>query len=79
MAADLSQITNAVTNATTVEASAQALIEGFSARLTAAVDEALANGATADQLAPVNDLATALSTESDALQAAITANTPPTP
>lgn len=79
MPADLNGITNAVTKATTVEASAQALIEGFAARLQTAVDAAVANGATADQLQPVSDLATALDTESDALQAAVTANTPAPP
>jgi Fe-S cluster assembly scaffold protein SufB len=76
MPADLSGITNAVTKATSIEASAQALIEGFAARLQSAVDAATANGATAEQLAPVSDLATALDTESDALQAAVSANTP---
>ena len=79
MPADLSGITNAVTKATSVEASAQALIEGFAARLQTAVDAAIANGATADELAPVKDLATALDTESDALAAAVQANTPAAP
>ncbi len=76
MAADLSGITNAVTKATTVETSAQALIEGFAARLQSAVDAAVANGATAEQLAPVSELSVALDTESDALAAAVQANTP---
>ena len=79
MAADLSGITNAVTKATTVEASAQALIEGFQARLDAAVTAAIANGATDAELQPVKDLSAALDTESDALAAAVTANTPAAP
>jgi hypothetical protein len=72
----LDQLTATVTRATTVETSAAELINGFSARLQAAVDAALANGATAAELAPVSDLATALDTESDALAAAVAANTP---
>jgi len=76
MAADLSGITNAVTKATTVEASAQALIEGFQGRLDAAVAAAISNGATAEELKPVSDLSAALDAESDALAAAVTANTP---
>ena len=79
MAADLSAITNAVTRARTVEASAEALINGFSQRLADAVAAAIENGATAEQLAPVNDLAVALETESSALQEAVTANTPSAP
>jgi len=76
MPADLSALESAVTNATTVEASAAALINGFAARITAAVDAAIANGATAAQLAPIVAEADALTQQSSALQDAITANTP---
>lgn len=65
-----------VTAATTVEDSATTLITGFAARMQAAVDAALANGATAAELAPVQAEVTALKTSSDALAAAVTANTP---
>ena len=65
-----------ITKATTVEQSAEALIGGISARIADAVNAAIGNGATADQLKPVSDLGTALDAESDKLQAAVTANTP---
>lgn len=73
----LADVTTKVTKATTVEASAEALINGFQGRLQAAVDAAIANGATAEELVPVSDLVNALDTESDALAAAVAANTSP--
>jgi len=42
----------------------------------AAIDKALENGATAEQLAPVQEEVTALNTSSDDLSAAVTENTP---
>ncbi len=72
----IAALTAQVTKATTVEKSAQTLIEGISTRIADAVAAAIANGATADQLKPVADLGTALDAESDALQTAVTANTP---
>ena len=66
----------AVTRATTVEASAVALINGISARIQTAVDAAVANGATAAELAPVQAEIDALSTSAQALSDAVTANTP---
>lgn len=72
----IATLTAQVNKAKTVELSAQTLIEGIKARIEAAVSEALAAGATAEQLQPLSDLGTALDTESDALQTAITANTP---
>lgn len=65
-----------IQKATTVEASADALIRGISQRIADAVQAALANGATAEELKPVSDLGTALDAQSDTLQADITANTP---
>ena len=62
-----------------VEASAVALINGFAARQQVAVDAAIANGATAEQLAPVQAEIDAMKASSDALAAAITANTPAAP
>ena len=64
---------------TAVEASAVTLINGIAARIQAAVDAALANGATAEQLKPVADEVAALKASSDALSAAVTANTPAAP
>ncbi len=63
----------------TVEASALALINGITARIESAVSTAIAGGATAAQLAPITDEVTALKASSDALSAAITANTPAAP
>lgn len=76
-AASLADLTAQVTKATTVETSAQALIDGFGAKLQAAIDAALANGATGAELQPLKDLGTALDTESDALAASVAANTTP--
>lgn len=75
----IAALTAAVNKATTVEKSAEALINGFGDRLTAAVNEALANGATPEELQPLTDLGTALDAESDALAAAVQANTPAAP
>lgn len=72
----IAALTAQVNKATTVEKSAQTLIEGIKARIDAAVAAAIANGATAEQLQPLSDLGTSLDTESDALQAAVVANTP---
>lgn len=71
----LDQLTAQVTNATTVEDSAITFINGIQAQIDAAVAAALANGATAEQLQPVSDLSTAMQAKSDALTAAIIANT----
>ena len=61
---------------TTVDASATAFIQGVPALIQAAVDKVIANGgATAADLQPLVDLGTALKAQSDALAAAITANT----
>jgi hypothetical protein len=68
-----------VAASTGVEASAIDLINGIAARIQAAVDEALAGGATAAQLAPVQDEVTAMKASADALSAAIVANTPGAP
>jgi hypothetical protein len=72
----LADLAATVAQATSVEDSAAALIGGFAARLQAAVDAAIANGATADELKPVSDEVAALKASSDALAAAVSANTP---
>jgi len=74
----LTDLTNEITNATTVEDGAITFINGVPGLIADAVAKALANGATADELKPVSDLGTELQAKSDALQAAITANTTPT-
>lgn len=65
----------AVEHNTAVVSSAVALINGIAARIQAAVDAALANGATAAELQPVTDEVTALNASADALAAAVQANT----
>lgn len=72
---EIAALTIQVTRATTVEKSAETLIGGFQQRLTDAIAAATANGATAEELQPLSDLGAALDAESDALQAAIAANT----
>lgn len=54
--------------------SAVTFINGVAARIEAAVQAALANGATAAELAPVTDEVTALKAASDSLANAIAAN-----
>lgn len=60
---------------TSVEGSAKVLIDGFSTRLQAAVDAALANGATEAELAPVQAEVDALNVSSTELAASVAANT----
>lgn len=54
--------------------SATDLINGFKAKLDAAVAAALANGATAEELAPLTDLSAQISVDADELAAAVAAN-----
>jgi len=72
----LDDLAAAVTRATTVEASATALISGFAARLQTAVAAAIANGATAEELAPIQAEVDALTASASALSDAVAANTP---
>ena len=71
----LDELKTAVSNATTVMASAETLIKGFATRLQEAVDVAIVNGATKEQLEPVIAEVSALNTSSSELANAITANT----
>ena len=64
---------------TAVEASAVIALNGVAARIQAAVDAALANGATAEELAPVQAEVDALNASAVALAAAVAANTPADP
>ena len=68
-----------VTATNTVIGSATQLINGIADRIQAAVDAAVAGGATAADLAPVTDEVNALKAASDALAAAVQANTPAAP
>lgn len=75
----IDDLTAQVTANTTVVESAITLINGIQARIDTAVQAAIGNGATAEQLAPLADLSTALKNEDDKLAAAITTNTPAAP
>lgn len=75
----IDQLTQQVNNAIGVEQSAITLINGIAQRIQDAINQALENGATAEQLQPVSDLSNQMQAESDALAAAIQANTPPPP
>lgn len=72
----LDDLASAVTKATDAEDAATLLINGIAARVQAAVDKALINGATEEQLKPVQAEVDSLNTKSDALAAAVVANTP---
>jgi hypothetical protein len=59
-----------------VDQSAIALLNGIVARIEAAVAAALAGGATSAQVAEMKALATSLGEDTNALAAAVEANTP---
>lgn len=63
----------------TVEDAVQAFVEGVPGMIRTAVAEAVANGATPEQLAALNDLASRIGAEADDLSAAVLANTPAEP
>jgi hypothetical protein len=72
----LTQLDAQVTAAVTVMASATALIKGIGARVQAAIDAALKNGATEAELAPVQAEVDALAASSNDLALAVSENTP---
>ena len=73
-------LTTEIVETVGVVQSATVLINGFGAKLDAAVAAAVANGATEAELAPLTDLSAALDSETNALAAAVAANSPaPTP
>ena len=83
MSVELDNLTAKVTANTAVDQSALTLIQGITARIDAAIAAAQANGATPEVLAKLVALSTELGSSSDALAAAVAANTPadvpPTP
>lgn len=72
----LADLEREINEAKSVMESATVLINGFQARLDAAVQSALDSGATAAQLEPFTSLSQELSNNTDALSAAVVANTP---
>jgi hypothetical protein len=79
MAYDVTPIVDAMTQTNTVIDAAIVFIDSVPTLVSDAVSLALANGATAEQLAPVSDAAAALNAKRDALIAALAANTPNPP
>jgi hypothetical protein len=75
----LDALTAQVTATTTVEQSALTFINGEAARIQAAVNAALAGGATAADLAPVQAEIDAMKASAASISAAIVANTPAAP
>lgn len=71
----LAELAAQVTVNTDVEASATQALNGVADRIQAAVDAALENGATAEELQPVTDEVTALRDSANNLAAAVAANT----
>ncbi len=69
----LDNLAAAVTKIEGVADSAIALINGIAARIQAAVDAAIAGGASASDLAPVQAEVDGLNAKADALAAAVTA------
>lgn len=72
----LAELTAEVARDTDVKNSAITALNGIASRIEAAVTLALENGATAEQLLPVTDEVAAMRGSSDALAAAVAANTP---
>ena len=71
----LDNLATAVTKIEGVADSAIALINGIAARIQAAVDAAIAGGASAADLAPVQAEVDGLNAKADTLSAAVAANT----
>jgi hypothetical protein len=70
----LSALTTQVTSTVGVIKSATVLINGIQAKIDAGIAAALANGATAEELAPLQLVADELAAETSALSAAVAAN-----
>lgn len=75
----LQQLKDQIAANTQVEASAALLINGIAGRIQSAVDAAIENGASAEDLAPVTEEIAALQQSATALSSAVTANTPAAP
>ena len=77
--ADLQPLIDEITADGSIIDGATTFIQGVPALIQAGIDAALAGGATAAQLAPVQAVADAVSAKAQALQAAILAGTPNPP
>jgi hypothetical protein len=70
----LSDLDAAVAKARGAMASATTLINGIAARIQAAIDKAVVNGATEAELAPVQAEVDGLNTDADSLATSVAAN-----
>lgn len=70
----LADLVSSVTAARGAMQSGTTLINGFKAKLDAAVAASIANGATPEELAPLTELSAATSADASALAAAVAAN-----
>lgn len=75
----LAALTAQVQANTDVVQSAVTLVQGFAAQIEAAVQAALAAGASPEELKAVTDAVAAIKADDDALAAAVAANTQPPP
>lgn len=73
---DLQALLDETTDVESVLDSATTFITGVPALIDAAVQKAVGNGATEEQLKPLSQLSADLKTKADAVKAAIAANTP---
>lgn len=73
---NIAELRTEVANNTTIAKSAVALLKGIPALIDAAVQKALAAGATEEELAALKDLSTSLKQNDTDLAAAIAENTP---
>jgi len=74
---DIAALTTAVSDENTVIDSAIALINGIQAQIQAAVQAALAQGATPEELQAITDAVNSIGAKKQALADAVAANTPP--
>ncbi len=70
----LGELSQTVSDTIGVMKSATALINGFAARLKQAIADAIANGATEEEIKPLADLETALEAEEGSLAQAVADN-----
>jgi ABC-type transporter Mla subunit MlaD len=75
----ITSLTAAVANLTTVDSSAVALINGIGAQIQAAVQQALAAGATPAELSSIQAAIDSITGSTGQLSAAVSANTPAAP
>jgi hypothetical protein len=79
LSSEIQKLRASITGLTTVDQSVVALVQGFDARMDAAVAKALDAGATEEQLAAIREATAAITGEAATLAQAVVANTPAAP